>query len=159
MGTDQPDPIESFIHDFNHFTTGKNFWQASLLKQIEGLSVEQVLYIPAPGRHSIWELVRHIAYWKLWAITYANTGEKLIAKEHNWMPLPEVQDENTWKEDVEYLRSMNEKCLEVAKSIGNAIYTSSEEKVVFIRQILLHDCYHTGQIGLLRAMQGIKPVE
>lgn len=159
METNQKAPINSFIHDFEQFTTGKNFWQASLIKQVEGLTVEQALYVPAPGRHCIWELVRHIAYWKLWAFTYVNTGEKLNAKEHNWAPLPEVQDENSWDKDVEYLRSMNDKCLEAAKSLGDTIFTSPEEKVVFFRQVLLHDCYHTGQIGLLRALQDIKPVE
>lgn len=159
METDHQAAAASFLNDFDQFTAGKNFWQASLLKQIEGLSVEQALFIPAPGRHCIWELVRHVAYWKFWALTYLDTGEKINAKEHNWAPLPETQDENSWNKDIEYLKAMNEKCFDAAKALGDTIYTSPQEKVAFFRQVLLHDCYHAGQIGLLRALQGIKPVE
>lgn len=159
METTRKAPINSFIHDFELFTTGKNFWQASLIKQIEGLTVEQALYIPAPGRHCIWELVRHIAYWKHWAITYVTSGEKLNAREDNWAPLPEDQTESSWIEDAEKLRTLNEKCLEILRSVKSEELFSSNEKYVFFRQVLLHDCYHTGQIGLLRALQGINPVE
>jgi hypothetical protein len=43
--------------------------------------------------------------------------------------------------------------------LKDEIFLSTDEKVVFFRQLIFHDCYHTGQIGFLRAMQGIPPVE
>lgn len=152
-------PIGSYINDLDQFTSGKNFWQASLLKQVEGLTMEQALYKPAPDRHGIWQLVRHIAYWKYWAITYVKEGVAMNAKESNWAPLPEVQSEEAWQEDVARLQSLSNECRSIAESIGNELLSSTEEKYVFFRQLLFHDCYHTGQIGFLRAMQGIKPVE
>jgi hypothetical protein len=152
-------PIGSYISDLDQFTSGKNFWQASLLKQIEGLTVEQALYKPSPDRHGIWQLVRHIAYWKHWALTYVNEGTALNAKESNWAPLPEVQNEASWQEDISKLRELSDKCRSTAEGIGDELLSSTEEKIVFFRQLLFHDCYHTGQIGFLRAMQGIKPVE
>lgn len=155
----KPGPIGAYINDLDQFTSGKNFWQASLLKQIEGLTVEQALYKPSPDRHGIWQLVRHIAYWKHWALTYVNEGTKLNAKESNWAPLPELQNEASWQEDVNKLRALSDECRSVAEGIGDELLSSAEEKFVFFRQLLYHDCYHTGQIGFLRAMQGLKPVE
>lgn len=152
-------PIGSYINDFDRFTSGRNFWQASLIIQVEGLTLEQALYRPAPDRHCIWQIVRHIAYWKYWAITYLKDGLKLDAKESNWAPMPEVQNETSWQEDLNKLLSLNDQCRRLAESIGDELLCSTEEKIVFFRQLLLHDCYHTGQIGFLRAMQGIKPVE
>ena len=139
--------------------TGRNFWQASLLKQIEGLTLEQALYKPSPERHGIWQLVRHIAYWKHWALTYVKENVAMNAKADNWKPLPEVQTEQSWQEEIEKLRKLNNECIKAAQKLGNELIESAEEKHVFFRQLVMHDCYHTGQIGLLRAMQGIKPVE
>jgi len=152
-------PSAAYLNDIEQFTHGKNFWQASLLKQIEGLTMQQALYKPSPDRHGIWQIVRHIAYWKYWALTYLNENKKLNAKEDNWAPMPEVQTEETWQEEIENLRKLNEDCISSAAKLGDEIFNSSDERIVFFRQLSYHDSYHTGQIGFLRAMQGLKPVE
>ncbi len=152
-------PGASFVNDFKLFTEGKNFWQASLIKQIEGLTMEQALYKPNPGRHGIWQIVRHIAYWKHWSLTYLNEDIKLNAKADNWSPMPDVQTDETWNDEIQRLRKLNNDCIAAAEKLGDELMNSSEEKILFFRQLLYHDCYHTGQIGFLRAMQGIPPVE
>ncbi len=152
-------PGAAFVNDLMQFTETKNFWQASLLKQVEGLTTEQALYKPSPDRHGIWQIVRHIAYWKHWALTYLNEDVKLNAKEDNWAPMPDVQTEHTWNDEILRLKKLNDNCINSAEKLGDELMTSTEEKVVFFRQLIYHDCYHTGQIGFLRAMQGIKPVE
>jgi hypothetical protein len=157
MSSEKVTPIQSYINDLGQFITGENFWQASLYMQLEGLSVEQAMYKPAPERHCIWELVRHIAYWKHWAVTYVNEGTKLDAKADNWRALPEVQSEDNWQADVNMLKSLHVECVKIANKVGNEIFESTDEKYVFFRQLLYHDCYHTGQIGLLRVIQGLKP--
>ena len=151
-------PVQSYLNDTVMFIEGENFWQASLLKQIEGLNFHQALFKPAPDRHCIWDVVRHINYWKHWAITYAGEGVKLNAKEENWRKLPANPDVTLWQNEVSELRSLNEKCKMLAQKIGDGLFTSEDEKIIFFRQLLYHDCYHTGQIGLLRVMQGLKPV-
>lgn len=152
-------PGAAYVNDLNLFTLDKNFWQASMLKQIEGLTMEQALYKPNPGRHGIWQIVRHIAYWKHWSLTYLNEDKKLNAKEDNWAPMPDVQTEETWQQEIENLRKLNYDCISAAEKLGDNIMNNNEEKIVFFRQLLYHDCYHTGQIGYLRALQGINSVE
>jgi len=151
--------IDSYIYDLNQFTESKNFWQASLLKQLEGLNYEQALYKPFPDRHCIWEIVRHISYWKHWALTYVKEGIALNAKQDNWTALPEVLNDEAWHSDLQRLTKLSEDCKETASKIGDELFTSDEEKIIFFRQLLYHDCYHSGQIGLIRVMQGLKPVE
>lgn len=152
-------PPEAYVSDFRLFTEDRNFWQASLLKQVSGLTPEQALYKPSPDRHGIWQIVRHVSYWKHWAITYLTTGEKLNAREDNWGAMPDEQTETSWIAEIKRLEELNNRCIEEALKLGDEIYISPEEKVIYFRQVIFHDCYHTGQIGLLRAMQGIKPVE
>lgn len=36
----------------------------NLLGSLRGLSAEQALRRPAPGRHNVWEIAVHCAYWK-----------------------------------------------------------------------------------------------
>lgn len=158
MGTENLNSSAAFVNDLKLFTIEKNFWQASLLKQLEGLSMTEALYKPSPGRHGIWQIVRHIAYWKHWALTYLNEDKKLDAKENKWATMPDVQTEQTWQEEIGKLRKLNDECIAGAEKLGENIF-SDDEKVVFFRQLLQHDSYHCGQIGFLRAMQGIKPVE
>ncbi|MEO8513911.1 MAG: DinB family protein [Ignavibacteria bacterium] len=159
MGAEIMNPGAAYVNDLKQFTMEKNFRQASLLRQIEGLSMEEALYKPTPGRHGIWQLVRHISYWKHWALTYLNEDVKLSANEDNWGPMPEVQTEETWNEEISRLKKLNQDCISSAEKLGDELMTSTEEKIVFFRQLIYHDCYHTGQIGFLRAMQGLKSVE
>lgn len=159
MEAQKQNPGTSYVNDLRAFTEGKNFWQASLLKQVESITMEQALYKPSPDRHGIWQLVRHIAYWKHWALTYLNEDVKLNAKEDNWAPMPEVQTEETWQVEIANLKKLNNECIISAEKLGDELMLSTEEKIVFFRQLLYHDCYHAGQIGFLRAMQGLKPVE
>ena len=152
-------PPEAYVSDFRLFTVDTNFWQASLLKHVSGLTPEQALYKPSPDRHGIWQIVRHVSYWKYWALTYLTTGEKLNAREDDWGPMPDEQTETAWIAEIKRLEELNNRCIEEALKLADEIYTSPEEKVIYFRQVIFHDCYHTGQIGFLRAMQGIKPVE
>lgn len=157
MSAEKVTPISSYVSDLELFVTGKNFWQPSLYQQLEGLTLAQALFKPTPERHCIWELIRHMNYWKYWAITYMNTGEKMNAKGENWRELPEATQQN-FETDLNELHTLQTQCIEIANKTGNDMFESTEEKIVFFRQLLYHDCYHTGQIGLLRVMQGLKPV-
>jgi hypothetical protein len=157
MSAEKVTPISSYINDLGQFISGENFWQASLFMQLEGLTLENALYKPASDRHCIWELVRHMSYWKHWAITYIKKGEKLDAKLDNWKALPDGLTNENWQFDLETLKSLHAECVKISESTGNDMFESTDEKIVFFRQLLYHDCYHTGQIGLLRVMQGLKP--
>jgi hypothetical protein len=44
---------------------GKKTWHGPNLKQaIKGVTAQQAAWRPGPGRHNIWEVTLHAAYWK-----------------------------------------------------------------------------------------------
>ncbi len=159
MDSKEQDPKFVFFNDAEQFFSGKNFWQASLIQQLSGLTCGQALWRPSPERHCIWEYLRHMNYWKEWAIVYVKDNEKLNAKERNWEALPEIQNEENWQAEIEKAKLIHEHFTNVAEKLGNEIYVSAKENIAFFRQVLLHDSYHNGQIGLMKALQGIKSVE
>ena len=90
---------------------------------------------------------------------YIKDGVAQNAKESNWAPLPEMTNEENWQAELEKTKLVHEHLVNIAASLGNKLYESTEENITFFRQVLLHDSYHSGQIGLMRALQGIKAVE
>src|SRR5947208_2524146 len=42
----------------------EGLWTASWRKSVSGLSPAQAAWTPAPGRHSIWQIVEHMIFWR-----------------------------------------------------------------------------------------------
>jgi len=151
-------PIDHFLAESDLYFYGDNFWQAPLYKQVENLNIEQALWRPAEDKHCIWQLVRHLNYWKYWALKYTREGVMEEAKAFNWAPLPDDKSESNWKADTEKMKELHEEFKSLCLSLGERLLNSSDEKIVFLRTVLYHDSYHSGQIGVLRSLQNIKPV-
>src|SRR5215213_2327726 len=68
---------------------------------------------PAPGRHNIWEIAVHAAYWK-YAVARRFTGGargSFPLKGSNWFPRPagtEGSNLRAWKADVDLLDATHE---------------------------------------------------
>src|SRR6267378_336100 len=77
-------------------------WHGTPLKgTIRGITVRDALWRPRRGRHNIWELVLHTAYWKCMVrrrllrdpdISFPRDGA-------NWLELPKVKNEAAWRRD------------------------------------------------------------
>src|SRR5688572_1434902 len=60
-----PDPQVSLLLDLIDQAFDHRAWHGTNLRgSIRGLRVDDVTWRPAPGRHNIWEVVVHAAYWK-----------------------------------------------------------------------------------------------
>jgi DinB family protein len=151
--------VDSFLFDLNKFFTGGNSWQAGLYQQIEGLSVDQVTWKPSPDRHSIWDVLIHVNFWKQYAIASVCGTDKPDPDAGNWTLAPVDASETNWKKEVERTKSLHEELKRVAQEMGDSLYDTEKKLSNYIRQLICHDAYHAGQIGLLRVMQGLKPVE
>src|ERR1700756_2379692 len=83
-------------------------WHGPNLRQsLKGVSAEQAAWRPAPGRHNIWELALHSAYWK-YAVRRRIEGGKrgsFILKGSNFFARPETgkTTEAAWQQDKELL--------------------------------------------------------
>jgi hypothetical protein len=105
---------------------------------------------PAPGRHSIWELALHAAYWKyvVWRkLTGAKPGSFPRAGS-NWLAIPTPSTEAAWKRDVALLASMH---ADLRASVEN-LKDLTPRRRRLIAGVALHDAYHTGQIQLVKRL-------
>jgi hypothetical protein len=130
-------------------------WHGPNLRQsLKGVSASQAARRPAPGRHNIWELALHSAYWK-YAVRRRIEGGKrgsFVLKGSNFFTRPEEgkDTEAAWREDLALLEREH-RALEAA--IRRVLKTSRTKKLLpSLYGIAFHDVYHAGQIRLLRRL-------
>src|SRR5262245_22360434 len=124
---------------------------AAWSRMLEGLSADDAAWRPAPERHSIWQIVMHIVFWREVVLrrgTGVSTSDDEI-RTRNW-PLVEVSEaawsgaKQQWQSSFKaFVAGIRDGKVEPRRSI----------------QLLQHDQYHAGQIMYLRAMLGLKPIE
>ncbi len=130
------------------------------LGALRGVSAELASWRPAPGRHSIWALALHIAYWNyaVRRILERNPAGGFPRGPANWPRPPEEPVAGRWAEDVALLREEHEALVRAARRVPpgrlgrypprNRRWTYGE----LLTGIALHDAYHTGQIQLLKRL-------
>ena len=131
-------------------------WHASLLRTLDGVDADAARWTPAPGRPSVWALVRHVSLWKTALLEVLDHGyvDPKPLDAADWGDLP--ADDAAWEADREELARLvrlvqqrvaaaDDRLLDrAADGLGG---TLAEQ----IAQNGTHDAYHAGQIrGLLR---------
>jgi hypothetical protein len=140
----------------------KAAWHGPNLRSaLRGVGVEQALWRPAPGRHCIWELALHCAYWKRVARRRMSGGpvEKFPRSPSDWPRVPEKPDEAAWRADLELLDEEHRQLRATVAALDPAgLHLPAEgrkrPRIEHVRGAAMHDVYHAGQIRLLRRLQG-----
>jgi uncharacterized damage-inducible protein DinB len=152
--------LDHLVHTFE-----QEAWQPSLAMAVEGLTAAQAAWKPAPERHSIWQIVRHILHWKR-GVLAALDGDPLELEALERADWPEASgDEAVWQSDVRALHEQSAELRERLEARGEAgfsetyvPYKGKEEwtqpLAIRIVRVCTHDVYHAGQIRYLRALQG-----
>jgi hypothetical protein len=133
----------------------KKTWHGPNLKQaIKGVTAKQAAWRPGPGRHNIWEVTLHAAYWK-YAVRRRIEGGKrgsFALKGSNFFPRPEKGrlHEAAWREDKALLEREHKA---LRDTIAKVLQTPRAERLLpAMYGIAFHDIYHAGQIRLLRRL-------
>ena len=134
----------------------KKTWHGPNLRQsLKGVSAKQAAKRPGPGRHNIWEVMLHAAYWK-YTVRRRIEGEKrgsFILKGSNFFERPEKgrATEAAWNADKKLLEREH-RALRAA--VAKALRTPRSPKYLCqLYGVAMHDVYHAGQIRLLRRLQ------
>src|SRR5215472_3244254 len=134
----------------------KKTWHGPNLRQsIKGVTAKQASWRPGPGRHNIWEVTLHAAYWK-YAVRRRIEGGKpgsFVLEGHNFFPRPEKgkATEAAWNEDKKLLEREHRA---MWAAIAKVLRKPRSDKYLFqLYGVALHDVYHAGQIRLLRRLQ------
>jgi hypothetical protein len=131
-------------------------WHGPNLKQsLKGVPAKQAAWRPAPGRHNIWELAVHSAYWKYAVRRRIDGGKRgsFALKGSNFFTRPEKNSltESAWRADLALLAAEH-RALE--QSIRRVLNTPRAVKLLpTLYGVAFHDIYHAGQIRLLRRLQ------
>lgn len=138
----------------------KEAWHGRNLRgSIRGVSSGQAAWRPGPGRHNIWEIVVHAAYWK-YAVRRRLLGEKrgsFPLKGSNWFKRPLTRTAKGWREDVALLDHCHRRLREAVGELGqkDLLRTPAGSKFTnrsMLSGIAFHDVYHAGQIQLLKRL-------
>jgi len=126
---------------------------------IRGVTAREAARPPKSGRHTIWEIVVHAAYWK-YAVRRRLTGSKrgsFSVQGSNWFAVPKDRSEKAWRADVALLNSEHKllrKCVSSfePRNLDRPSHGSKTFARRMIAGIALHDVYHAGQIQLIKKL-------
>jgi len=140
----------------------KRAWQGPNLRgALRGVNAAQAAWRPAPGRHNVWELVVHTAYWK-YATWRTLTGEKRGSfgeKGSNYFARPgeEGASERAWRADVARLDAHHRRLRAAVAGLRGARLLAKPKGSRYttanlVYGIASHDVYHTGQIQVVKRL-------
>ena len=157
-----PHPSIALLLDVYDQAFAAPSWHGTpLWGSLRGITPSQALRRPRPGRHNIWELAVHAAYWK-YVVRRRLTRDETLAFPRdgsNWFPAPRRAEAKAWKADLALLRDQHRLLRLViqqfpAKALNRKGWRSKWTNVEHIYGIASHDLYHAGQIQLVKRLVG-----
>jgi hypothetical protein len=165
----EPDPEVSQLLFFIDTAYDRLSWHGPNLRgSLRGVTPDRAAWRPAPGRHNIWELAVHAAYWKYVAwrrLTGAKRGSFALGGS-NFLERPATAGAAlgrptltaAWRRDLDALHATH-------LSLRRAVEATDPETLskvlpgsgkvtrrALIAGIAAHDLYHAGQIQLLKRL-------
>jgi uncharacterized damage-inducible protein DinB len=141
----------------------KTSWHGTNLRgSLRRVTLAQAAWRPATGRHNIWEIAVHAAYWKYAAARRFTGGSRgsFPLKGSNWFPRPAVPRaslDQAWRADLDLLDEMHDalRAAVVRLSASELSRTPPGKKVsnfALLSGVAAHDLYHAGQIQVLKRL-------
>jgi hypothetical protein len=154
------DPRIDMLLDILDQAFNRKGWHGTTLRgALRGVTPEEALWRPGAGRHNVWELTIHAAYWK-YAVRRRLAGDAAASFERtpsNWPDIPDPPDLKAWKKDIGLLEAEHTKLRDVVSGLSAADLQRRSPKGVWtyaqeIHGVAAHDLYHTGQIQLIKRL-------
>lgn len=150
---------EVLLHALDHAYDATSWHGPNLRGALRGLSHVEAARRPAKGRHSLWELVVHCAYWK-YTVRRRLLGEKrgsFPLEGSNWFKRDAKDGAARWKADVLLLDEMHRtlrKAVEEfpAKNWKQRAKGSRWTYRDTVAGVAAHDLYHAGQMRLVKVL-------
>ncbi len=135
-------------------------WHGTNLRgSIRRVSADQAAWRPAPGRHNIWEIVVHAAYWKYAAsLRFVEQPRGSFRyKGSNWFKRPDEATDAEWRRDIALLDETHSLLRDAvtklsARQLDQTPRGRKVSNFVLLSGIAAHDLYHAGQIQLIKRL-------
>jgi uncharacterized damage-inducible protein DinB len=144
------DPVREYLLKTWDEGWEKSAWWPAFSIVFQDLTPQQAAWKPAPQRHSIWQILNHMCFWREVCVRRVR-GEKPPDDElerRNWEEPTEVTDQS-WRQALARFEQSQ-------RLVREALADESLE-LNQLRYLLPHDAHHVGQVTYLRAMQGLPP--
>jgi hypothetical protein len=151
------DAVSSLLLQIDEAFDVRSWHGTNLRGSLRGLSPKVAAWRVSPGRHNIWELTVHAAYWKYAArrrLTGAKRGDFPLPGS-NWFRRPVKATLGAWRADLALLAEEHARLRAAIAQLEDADLSRrlGSGTVGFLaRGIAAHDLYHAGQIQLLKRL-------
>ena len=160
FNSDRVDPsIRNLLLQLDQAFDRRSWHGTNLRGSLRGVSLRDAAWRPAPGRHNIWELAVHAAYWK-YAVRRRLTNEgrgSFPLEGSNWFERPEKATTAAWNADLALLREQHRLLRQAVTSLETPdlfkpAAGGRTSRFDLIAGVIAHDVYHAGQIQLLKRL-------
>ena len=137
--------------------SGKSWNGVTLRGSLRGLTPRLALWRPGPGRPRIWDYLLHCAYWKHTVRRRITGGaaEEFPRSPANFPGVPARATTAALRADIRLLDAEHRALRAVVERMPAAALERRAGRWRHVEQIhgvAAHDCYHTGQIQLIKRL-------
>lgn len=149
------DRVAHLLAQTYHGDAAGQAWFGPALRPLLGaISLAAATYRPLRHRHTVWEIVLHLAANIDFVLARLDGTELELSANADWPPLPEPTAA-AWEDALAALDAQYETLLERVGSLGAAylvqpVVGRRYDVYAMLHGIIHHNVYHTGQIALLR---------
>ena len=160
--SDRADPRLSLLLRQLALAYDERSWHGPNLRgALRGVTPEAASWRPQPGRHNVWELAVHCAYWKyrVCRLVASEPPPSFSLKGSDWFERPVEATAAAWSADLALLQEWHGRLLRAVSALHPGKLEEKRARSEFTTVELIsgaaaHDLYHAGQIRLLRRMKG-----
>lgn len=144
---------QQLLHDYDEAMHGDAWYGDPVWKILDGIDARMAAARPIAAAHSIWQLVKHMAFWE--RIGVQRAAGPVVPDETQNFPEQPVLDEAKWQQTLDEFRETNREFRALLEGLDPARLDqpTGEGKRslrVELLGVLHHHIYHVGQIALLK---------
>lgn len=149
------DTREQLLVNLRRAYDGRSWHGPNLLGSIRGLTPEEAFFRPGRGRHTVYDLVLHAAYWK-YVARRRLTGEKrgsFPVKGSNFFPEPKVKAAPAVQGARALLEEAHRALVAAVEAMPDEAFSERRGEWTageIVAGVAAHDLYHAGQIQLVK---------
>jgi len=152
--------IDHLVAQLDRAYDRKSWHGTNLRGSLRNITLDQAAWRPGRGRHNIWELVVHSAYWKyaVWRRLSGGAARGSFPLEgSNFFARPETLSDSAWRADLGLLKEMHTRLRATVAAMGPAdlhrvVQNGTVTAFELVAGIIAHDLYHAGQIQLIKQL-------
>ena len=152
--------IRVLAHNLRQAFDARSWHGTNLWGSIRSITAEEAAWRPQAGRHNVWELTVHAAYWKyrVYRLVSEAPPRNFDLRGSNFFLRPDPTGQGGWEDDRERLRAWHNRLLAAVEDfpsdrLPEPVGSNGHTFEGLILGAASHDLYHAGQIQLLKRLR------